>query len=155
MRKHDYEESIRAKKTIKLLPPPRLPPFPGHLESSSPHSLRQIAREILVAHIIHRIAPIGHGPTMRDKCLPDIPPLRPASGNKALITIPLAADAVNFPTRYGRRQFGCGATSASPGIAGPVFANLPKLRCVNAMQAQPNLTNLQRIAINRPGFALQ
>jgi hypothetical protein len=62
---------------------------------------------------------------------------------------------VNFPTRYGRRQFRCGATSAGPGIAGTVFADLPKLRRVNAMEAQPNLTNLQRIAINRPGFALQ
>ena len=103
MRKHDYKESIRAKKTIALLPPPRLPPFPGHLESSSPHSLRQIAREILVAHIIRRIAPIGHGPAMRDKCLPDITPPRPAGRDKALITITLAAYAVNFSARYGRR----------------------------------------------------
>jgi hypothetical protein len=49
----------------------------------------------------------------------------------------------------------CGATSASPSFASLILACLPKLRRVNAMEAQPNLTNLQRIAINRPGFALQ
>jgi hypothetical protein len=87
--------------------------------------------------------------------LPDIPPLRPASGNKALVTITFAADAVNFPTRYSRRQFGCGAAPAGPGIAGTIFADLPKLRRINAVQAQPNLTNLQRIAINRSRLALQ
>jgi hypothetical protein len=67
MRKHDYKESIEAKKTEKLLPPPRLPPFPWHIETPSPHPLSQVARDILVTHIIRRIAPIGHGPTMRDK----------------------------------------------------------------------------------------
>ena len=92
---------------------------------------------------------------MRDKCLPKIAPACPTGGNKTLITIPLAADAVNFPTRYGRRQFRSSTTSAGPGIAGTVFASLPKLRRINAMQAQPNLTNLQRIAINRPRLALQ
>ena len=138
-----------------LLPPPCLPPLPGHLESPSPHSLRQVARDILVAHVIRRIAPIGHGPTMRDKCLPKITPPGPAGGNKALITIPLAANAVNFPTRYGRRQFGCSATPASPSLASAVFASLPKLRRVNAMQAQPRITDLQGIAINRARLALQ
>jgi hypothetical protein len=87
--------------------------------------------------------------------LADIPPACPASGDKALIAIPLAANAVNFFSCYCRRQFGCGATSAGPGIAGTVFACLPKLWRINAMQAQPNLANLQRIAINRPGFSLQ
>jgi hypothetical protein len=87
--------------------------------------------------------------------LPDIAPLGLAGSKKALVTIPLAANAVNFPTSYGRRQFGCGAAPAGPGIAGTIFADLPKLRRINAVQAQPNLTNLQRIAINRPGFALQ
>ena len=155
MRKHDYKESIRAKKTIKLLPPPRLPPFPGHLEPPSPHSLRQVARDILVAHIVHRKAPIRDCPAMRDKCLPDIPPAYPASGNKALITITLAADAVNFSTRHCRRQFRCGATPASPGFARTVFAGLPNLRRINAVQPQPRITHLQRIAINRTRLALQ
>jgi len=87
--------------------------------------------------------------------LADITPPGPAGGNKALITIPLAADAVNFPTRYGRRQFRCGAAPASPGIAGTVFANLPKLRRVNAMEAQPRITHLQGVAINRARLPLQ
>jgi hypothetical protein len=100
-----YKESIRAKETTKLLPPPCLSPFPWHLETPRPHPLRQVAREILFAHIVHRKAPIRDGPAMRDKCLPDIPTACPASGNKALITIPLAADAVNLSTRHGRRQF--------------------------------------------------
>ena len=150
-----YKESIRAKETIKLLPPPCLPPFPRHLEASCPHPLREIAREILFAYIVNRKAPIRHSPAMRDERLPNIPPACPAGGNKALITIPLAANAMNFPTRYGRRQFRSSTTSAGPGIAGTVFASLPKLRRINAMQAQPNLTNLQRISINRPRLALQ
>ena len=92
---------------------------------------------------------------MRDKCLPDIPPARPASGNKALITIPLAADAVNFPTRDCRRQFGCSTAPASPGFARAVFTGLSKLRRVNAMQTKPRITHLQGVAINRARLALQ
>ena len=81
-------------------------------------------RDILVAHVIRRIAPLGHGPTMRDKRLPDIAPLGLAGSKKALVTIPLAANAVSFPTSYGRRQFGCGAEPTGSSLAGAVFACL-------------------------------
>jgi len=138
-----------------LLPPPRLPPFPGHFEATCPHPLRQVAREILVAHIVHRKAPIRDSPAMRDKGLSNIAALRVAGRHKALVAITLTADAVNFSSCYCRRQFGCGATPASPGFARTVFAGLPNLRRINAVQPQPRITHLQRIAINRTRLALQ
>ena len=92
---------------------------------------------------------------MCDERLPDIPPACPAGRYKTLITIPLAADAVNFSARHCRRQFRCSAAPAGPGFAGTVFAGLPKLRRVNAMQTKPRIADLERIAIDGSRFALQ
>jgi hypothetical protein len=92
---------------------------------------------------------------MRDKGLSNIAALRVAGRHKALVAITLTADAMDLPASHRCRQLGCSAAPAGPRLASLILACLPKLRRVNAMQAQPNLTNLQRIAINRSRFALQ
>lgn len=92
---------------------------------------------------------------MRDKRLPNITPLRPASGHKAPVAITLTADAMDLPASHRCRQLGCSAAPAGPGLASLIRACLPQLRRVDTMQAQSGVADLQRIAINRARLALQ